>query len=246
MSATRFIILCAARTGSTMLRHQLTSHPEICCHGEVMTSAAMRSFVGLDDKAEPPLAAKLLELRQRDPVGFMNEFVLFAGTKRAVGFKIKYEELVLPEWQAVLNALLADTELKVIHLTRRNRLKRVISKITATKVNRVYNVLKSGDLPTRQRLRVSPQECIADFKEVAEREEKFRNLFGHEKIESVYEELVEPNTGELERIQSFLGVAPQPLPPQTLKINPDTLSDILENYDELKRELSPQYGAFFQ
>jgi len=36
---TTFIILCAARTGSTMLRQLLDSHPEVCCYGEIMASA---------------------------------------------------------------------------------------------------------------------------------------------------------------------------------------------------------------
>ncbi|NES73345.1 MAG: sulfotransferase, partial [Okeania sp. SIO2D1] len=33
---TKFIITCAPRTGSTMLRMMLNSHPEIACHGEVI------------------------------------------------------------------------------------------------------------------------------------------------------------------------------------------------------------------
>jgi hypothetical protein len=33
---TKFIILCAARAGSTMLRHLRNSHPDVCCYGEIM------------------------------------------------------------------------------------------------------------------------------------------------------------------------------------------------------------------
>jgi len=50
----RFIILCAARTGSTMLRHLLNSHPDACCHGEVM-GIRMRSFVGIKPTGSPLL-----------------------------------------------------------------------------------------------------------------------------------------------------------------------------------------------
>jgi len=55
--ATKFIILCAARTGSTMLRELLDSHPEVCCYGEIMASAVTPDRWD----SEAPNRRKLLE-----------------------------------------------------------------------------------------------------------------------------------------------------------------------------------------
>src|SRR5262245_5075326 len=67
--ATRFIILCAARTGSTMLRHMLNSHPDVRCHGEVMTGRSFDALSGGDRDPDPSVTRALVDRRERDPQG---------------------------------------------------------------------------------------------------------------------------------------------------------------------------------
>src|SRR5262245_66621142 len=86
--ATRFIILCAARTGSTMLRHMLNSHPDVRCHGEVMTGRGLDSLASARD-GDASATRALLNRRASDPQGFLEEVVLDPGGAKAVGFKIK-------------------------------------------------------------------------------------------------------------------------------------------------------------
>src|SRR5215813_14269635 len=76
---TRFIILCAARTGSTMLRHMLNSHPDVRCHGEVMTGRGLDALVRGDRNADPSATRALMNRRESDPQGFLEDVVLDAG-----------------------------------------------------------------------------------------------------------------------------------------------------------------------
>jgi len=241
----RFIILNAARTGSTMLRHLLNSHPEICCHGEVM-AGGIRSFVGLQDRPNLPLVSKLESMLKADPVGFMRDFVLFPGGMKAVGFKIKYEELVLPEFAAIRSALEQNAELRVIHLRRENRLKRVISKITATRINKVFNVLDPSEKPVQTLFALDPKECEEDFTQTADREEEFTKAFAsHPMCEVGYEELVHPDAGARQRVQEFLGVAPVTLETATVKINSDRVEDMVENLEVLRAHFANTPWAKF-
>lgn len=242
---TRFIILNAARTGSTMLRHLLNSHPDICCHGEVM-AGGIRSFVGLQDRPNLPLVSKLESLLKADPVGFMRDFVLYPGGMKAVGFKIKYEELVLPAFAAIRSELEQDTELRVIHLRRENRLKRVISKITATRINKVFNVLDPSEKPVQTRFALDPMECEEDFSQTAAREAEFAQAFGsHPLCEVTYEELVRPESGAKQRVQEFLGVQPVALETATVKINSDRVDDMVDNLEALRAHFAGTPWAKF-
>jgi LPS sulfotransferase NodH len=225
----RFIILCAARTGSTMLRFLLNSHPEIVCHGEVMTGTG---FVGLAP-GPSPIRTKLERLRDADPVRFMREFVLYGeDVAGAVGFKIKYEELSRPEFSPILEDLLADKDLRVIHLRRRNRFERLVSLAVAHRVG--LNLIFSEDQrPAVPSFHLSPAQCEADFAEVEARETEFAARFGdHPLIETTYEDILAGD--DLTRVQEFLGVRPALLQPSTLKIVDKSVKDLVENYSELR------------
>jgi LPS sulfotransferase NodH len=242
----RFIILCAARTGSTMLRHLLNSHPDACCHGEVM-GIRMRSFVGIKPTGSP-LLKKFEQLLAADPVAFMREFVLFPGDMKSVGFKILYNQLALPQSADVLAALREDAVLRIIHLKRANRLKRLVSHIAAVRVYGINLILNEADKPTPRRFAVSAEECLEDFQLNEAHEKQFADMFAdHPLHEATYEDIVAPDSPAREEIQRFLGLEPRPLQTPTLKINSEALSEIVENYGELQaRFRDTPYARFFE
>ena len=45
-----FVVICQARTGSTMLMTALQNHPDICAHGEVLINRSDDNleFMGID------------------------------------------------------------------------------------------------------------------------------------------------------------------------------------------------------
>jgi LPS sulfotransferase NodH len=244
---TRFIILCAARTGSTMLRHMLNSHPDVRCHGEVMTGRGLDALAGVDRDANPSVMRTLMDRREGDPLGFLEDVVLDPGPASAVGFKIKYEELLLPDYAWLLEWLKSHRELRVIHLTRENRLKRLISEVTATKVYGLYNVTSEAERPRAARISLSPEECLEDFARTEEREALFQGHFeGHGMFRTTYEAIVGDRADVRTELTRFLGVSPTALTTPTLKLNPDDLRSVLEDYEALAAAMQgTRYAVYF-
>jgi hypothetical protein len=190
-----------------MLRMLLNSHPGIRCEGEVLG-------------AKPPAdAIRILEEIYSAPVA---------------GFKIKYEELSLPEFKEVLDWLVAERSIRVIHLFRSDRLARLCSQVSVA-LHGSY--LFTEQRPTAVRFSLSIKECLADFRLQAKREARFRRLFAdHQVLEVTYEDL------PLDEIQRFLGVRPMALSTPTLKINPEP-GEMLTNYDELRELLQSSIAS---
>jgi LPS sulfotransferase NodH len=243
MQHTAFIILCAARTGSTMLRLLLNSHPDICCHGEAM-APIIRGFVR--SQTSPP-PETLAVLRDADPVGFMREFLLHREEARASGFKIKYEELVLPAYAEIRQVLVENKSLQIVHLTRMNRLARLASRLLAANTG-VRLVTDPASRPTIQPFRIDPDFCRADFELMEAREKEFREAFSeHPILEVTYESLLENGASTLGTVQWFLGVAPAELSTPSLKIAPDNVQEMIENYVDLQAHfLGTRFQSFFQ
>ena len=121
----RFIILSGARTGSHMLAQALNSNPSITCFREVfnwLLNVIQYGVEGYDD-----FSAEDLALRKEDPLRFLDEriFCRHAEKVRAVGFKYHY----VHDWgfSGVLERLIEDRGLRVLHLKRRNLLQVLVS-----------------------------------------------------------------------------------------------------------------------
>jgi hypothetical protein len=243
----RFLVTCPARTGSTMLVWFLRSHPELCAHGEVLAPTGPLTFYGVDYRVDPPLDGLLRALRDRDPVGFARDYVWHAGDRRAAGFKGKYEELLRPEYGDLLKYIGDETDIRVIHLWRENLLERYVSEYLAVNVFRVYNVIRGGKPPNEERIRLSPEECRANFERTEHRRARFRSfLAGHRILEVTYEELVGAPTDTLNRVQEFLDVEPRPLETQSVKMRSLSLRETLENHAELVSAFhGTPYARFF-
>jgi hypothetical protein len=246
-ASVRFLVTCPARTGSTLLVGLLASHPDICAHGEVLAPKGPLNFYGVNYRQEPPLEGILMAIRDRDPVAFLHDFVWQPGARSAAGFKGKYEELLLPSYQRVLDAIVADTSVRVLHLTRENLLARFLSQHLAVKVHRRFNVSEERDRPPEVRVRLSPRECEDDFRRTEDRQILFRAwLRRHQVLEVTYEELVgRPET--LPNILSFLGVEHHDLEAPSKKLNVRPIWETIENYEELASYFRrTEYARFFE
>ena len=231
----RFLIICAARTGSTMLRLMLDSHPDVCCHDEVFDKHVIRGFIGLNDRIESPLHHMLLRIRSKDPVGFLDNYVFSPGPFSIVGAKILYTSLEDPEWKSVFQRILSDHNIKIIHLTRENKLKRFVSHYIAVRITNVKLAFTPDSIPAPVRVTLSPQECIEDITAAENAEKRFCEYFKkHQVFEITYEQVLDETSNKLIELQKFLGVAPVELKKKTLKLNPDNLADIIMNYSELQ------------
>ncbi len=229
----RFVVVSAARSGSTLLRTYLDGHPQLCCHGELL---GFRRILGLSMKGLPSwpgrhsqdLALELLPLRSRDPVGFLRR-VLDDSVDLAVGFKALYQHLDDPQFAEVLDWLIDCTELRVIHLQRRNGLRRYVSYERHRRNRR-------DPASTGQPLTIDPVAARQDLGEVERRRARIdRELAAHPALAVAYEDLLADTVAQRRRILSFLGVGDEELAFRT-EPSAEKLRDTIANYDEIRAD----------
>jgi LPS sulfotransferase NodH len=191
--------------------------------------------------------AELARLRTSDPVAFLAE-VLRQGEARgldAVGFKLMYDHTDrLPE---VREHLAGSPAVRVIHLTRRNLVRRLLSKrraeITGAWQRRAGERDESVEQPS---VEISPGELIRDVLRVEGWQTHYRQVFsGHPVLEVEYEALSAAPVDEARRCVEFLGQDPEvQLAVRDAKTGTDPLRDALANHDEL-RDTVRRWLSFF-
>lgn len=207
----RFAIVGNARTGSNYLLDGLKSSPAIRMYHEIF--ASHNREVGKDFD-------KILS----------TVFQYESKATKVVGFKVFYNHLTDEEWRK----LLAHRDLKVIHLTRRNRLRTVISLEIAFKTGQWTKAGNSGG-PKEKRVTLDPQKLLNRLEQIEEGEAVTRQRFcDREILEIVYEELVQSPHQEFARVAAYLGV--DGVDPNKIRLkrqNPERLPQLIVNYDEV-------------
>jgi LPS sulfotransferase NodH len=128
---TKFVIVGAPRTGSTLLVRTLNQLDGVCCHGEILGEDHVRGFedgvdlIALSPHERTARLGRLLQERNSDPVGFMDRALDFHGA--ATGFKALYSALLNPRWSEIVKHLQRTENIRFVHLTRTNGLRRYIS-----------------------------------------------------------------------------------------------------------------------
>jgi hypothetical protein len=129
-------------------------------------------------------------------------------------------------------------DVKIIHLVRYNLLKRLVSHQIANK----RNLLHSTQPVESIKVTVDPQILIDDFRRRQRRFIRYRERLTQELkvpyLDVAYESLLEDHDREMRRTLDFLGLSEhRPLTSDYLKVNPDSLEDIIENHSEIKTVL---------
>jgi LPS sulfotransferase NodH len=236
----RFVIVTAGRTGSTRLRLLLDSHPDIRCHGEVF-GGNLSTLAAPDSKALEDLQAE----RAAGPARFMQSRVLDAGEHRAVGFKVLYEQM-FERWPGLVEALAADQSIRIVHLVRRNGLKRFMSEYFVGTVTHKHSVLRDEPLPDIQPVTIHVPSLIENLHFLERRKAATREVFkAHLWHEIAYEDSAEDDSPALDALLDFLQVSRAPLTVGTRKILPNDLSSLVSNLDEVRAALqSTPFEAF--
>jgi LPS sulfotransferase NodH len=211
----RFAIVSTARTGSNYLSAGLKTSPSIRMYHEIF--ADHHRQIGKD--FEKTLSTV---------------FQLESKSTEIVGFKVFYNHLNEEEWQK----LQSYRDLKIIHLTRKNRLRTVISLEIAFKTG---YWTKSGNFgePKDKRLILDPSKLMTRLEEIEEGEAATRSRFSDRQLlEVVYEELVQSPREMFASVGSYLGV--DNIDPEQIRLkkqNPEPLTQLISNYDEIAAAL---------
>lgn len=211
----RFAIIGNARTGSNFLLDGLRTSPAIRMYHEIF--ASHNREIGKDfDK----VLSTIFKYESQDT--------------RMVGFKVFYNHLTNEEWERLVDW----KDLKVIHLTRRNRLKTVISLEIAFKTGQWTKAGHSGG-PKEKGVRLDPQKLIKQIEQIEEGEGSIRARFrDREILEVVYEELVRSPHQAFASVGEYLGV--DGIDPDKIRLkkqNPEGLAHLIINYDDVVKAL---------
>ena len=221
---TPFLILTRSRSGSNLLTRTLQSHPHVIAQGEVL-------------RTSNPLPEHV----EDDPVESVRRvYIPHPQHVQAIGFKLFYTHNDDGRHEAWKWLRTQYPALKIIHLTRENRLRVRLSYLIGRETGKWIKtkpIVGERQLPTRVYLNLS--EWYEQMRSVdAARDAAVSFFEGHDMLDVTYADLTK-NWGETtKRIQTFLGVAPRTLKQRTIKQNPYRLSELITNYDEVDAALA--------
>jgi LPS sulfotransferase NodH len=208
----RFAIIGNARTGSNYLLDGLKTSPAIRMYHEIF--ASHNREIGKD------FEKVLSTIYQYESKSI-----------KMVGFKVFYNHLSDEEWKKLVGL----SDLKVIHLTRRNRLRTVISLEIAFKTGRWTTAGNSAG-PREKRVTLDPHTLLKRIDSIEAGETLTRVRFcGHPVLEIVYEDLVQSSHDVFNTVGAFLNVDGIDSSKIRLKQqNPEGLKELIVNYDEVE------------
>jgi len=252
------VIISHLRSGTHLLRTLLESHPEIVCQTEVFNS---------DNPNLPyPLSTPTLEILDqwvfRDfptsitCVGFVLQAYHPWGLKAFPGIREN------PDWADIWPMLENMPGLRIIHLHRENLLRRHLSHVMArstgnwhhwdnSKVAAVSHLeqppLKNPARNERPRVKLDADKLRLDFEEIEQLHQQVTDRFKTQNYFPLgYEQLCTEPGVTAKALLQFLEVTEVPLHAAVSKLEDRSLSDSIENYDELKQAFADsRWKQFF-
>ncbi|MDJ0531151.1 MAG: Stf0 family sulfotransferase [Xenococcaceae cyanobacterium MO_207.B15] len=263
----KFVVVGNIRTGSTMLCSLLSSHSQILCFFELFHRHLVSVPFSVPGYQHKSKNLKIVNLRNNDPVKFLTQEIYKNHRQniKAVGFKLLYTQgrADNPWWNSsaydrwwkdvgkepVWNSdksnlwqyLKENKDIAIIHLKRNNLLKAKVSGLTAQTTGN-WGIGATGGIDknnTVVKCKLNFEECLQDFETIRRMEDEADEFFAeHKKLVITYEELVENTANITNKIQDVLGLKTRNLVPQTKKQANQPLSEVIENYQQLKAKFS--------
>lgn len=243
LNYTKFIILGRSRTGSNFLRSLLNSHPAALVLGEIFRNQDTIDF----DHPEFPTTERIIKIYQSDPEKFLKSVVFrkIPAKFQALGFKLFYYHAREKPFSRIWQSIKDQKDIRIIHIKRRNILRTHLSRENAVKTGQWVNT--NGKETHLQSYQLDYDALLNDFVQTRQWELQADSFFSaHPMIEVIYEELSENTDEQIRRIQLFLGLPEFPVQAQTYKQIQKTLSEIIENYEDLKFKFrNTEWSPFF-
>jgi LPS sulfotransferase NodH len=166
---------------------------------------------------------------------FLSDLYAENHNSQAVGFKVNYSQI--NRYSAIISWI-KQNDIKIMHLIRINLLKRLVSH----KIANARNLLHSTQAVEPMKIHIDPKIPIKDFRRRQARFDKYKKrfieVFNVPFLEVAYESLVADFGTEIGKVLKFLEIDElMPLTSEFVKVNPDSLEDIVKNYSEIKQTL---------
>lgn len=219
----KFIVITRSRTGSNLLISLLNSHLGIKAGGEL--------FRRLENKSSTTLWN---EIFSKKPKGI-----------KYVGFKIFYYHPLDNDNKDVWDYIKKDKTIKLIHLTRKNMLRTVVSREIADKTDTWTNKHGKNIEINDKRVSLDIKKCFEEFEITKSHEKRVREEFKRDDfIELTYEDLVKNNQNSINDIFDFLELERKSVKSSYKKQNKESLQDLIINYDELNEAMSTSKWSY--
>ncbi|TVL95247.1 MAG: hypothetical protein CV082_11595 [Candidatus Brocadia sp. BL1] len=149
--------------------------------------------------------------------------------EKVVGFQLMYEQL---EDYCSLQDWIADQKVLIIHLIRQNALKMLLSRLMAEKTGDFQTISNKS---AHTKIILDQQRVLKQLNAIVCEQEKMRKRFsGNPYLEITYEQFFYNYPEEAKRIFHFLNLENNKTGfPDLKKINPESLKDLIENYEEI-------------
>ena len=249
----RFLIITQPRSGSAWFMSCLNSHPQIYCprlptlFSKYNLSPMKRykpRFLQVDNPISPYYQYRSRSIRRQIAHRLNNSKLIFEflsdlyaenHNSQAVGFKVNYSQI--NRYSAIISWI-KQNDIKIMHLIRINLLKRLVSH----KIANARNLLHSTQAVEPMKIHIDPKILIKDFRRRQARFDKYKKrfieVFNVPFLEVAYESLVADFDTEIGKVLKFLEIDElMPLTSEFVKVNPDSLEDIVKNYSEIKQTL---------
>jgi LPS sulfotransferase NodH len=247
---TRFLLLGAARTGSTLVGNALVDHPEILFYGEIFhhrlhrrVAEAARETMGHGVLRRLPLGLPVCR-DEDDARAYLAGLFSRGSAFAATGFKLFYDQARRGRVSTAWDYVADDPAMKVVHLLRANWLESLISQERAIRTG----VWHSADPPTAGSFCLSPEQCLEFFEHLDQSRARAQSVLdSHPVLELEYSQLAADFHRSVVRVCSFLGVsADRAFVPRLAKLSRQEPRDELANYEELRDFFRPTpYARFF-
>jgi LPS sulfotransferase NodH len=240
-----FVVLSAPRTGSNLTIELLNSHPDCFSGHEIFSKPHMASGHVAWYLGDIPKDRELAELRRTDPIAFIDRLDRLTRERgyKAVGFKLMYSEA--DENPTMKEYLLNNRSLRVIHIKRRNHLRRLVSTRRAQVTGRWW-FGQGEDRPALPPVRLSLSEIFWDMEYIRKYERAYAELSAtHQVLDLWYEDMSGDLLATAQQLWRFLGLREwSTLNVHAAKTGTDLLSEAIENYDELREQLGRLHALF--
>ncbi len=230
----KFAIVGVRRSGTKLIATNLDSHPDIKCINEAFVVGG-RLFRprGVDFAhnyrswytASLTRRVKDLVMRPSCVAEYLDD--LYSQDKfQAIGFKLMEKEH--RKFPTVLDYLRRNNA-SIIQVTRKNELKTLVSR----SVKRVNNVAHTTRSVERVQVTLQEEKLISRLTSIARANERMEEaVAGMPYLRVYYEDFIEHKDREVERMLNFLSVdASRQLHSDLIKGNPDSLRNIISNYE---------------
>jgi LPS sulfotransferase NodH len=232
-----FVIISTQRSGSTLLRTSLDSHPQIRCLGEVFLPTYKQEhsyYEYLKSKGTSKTSAFL----RKSALVYEHLDHLYGGyTTNAAGFKVMYDQIGDHRYGfPMVLRYIRGNDVRVIHLVRENSLNTCISKQFA-RATRTYH---TDDSSAQTAMAIDIPKLIREIRSVEKGKSRWRAILdGDRCLELSYEDFVDNKQAASRRLLDFLEVdSSVQLNSPLKKVLTAPLTESVLNYTELKSALT--------